>query len=112
MLVAHTSRPKDRLFSRRPAGWYLTDFARSRHTNAARAPVVVTATDIVVSRVAHVVAVIFWRLRLPAPGASSVSASWRADFRRSRTNRCPSSKTTATPVWAASFAPSGDAWEL
>jgi hypothetical protein len=37
------SRPKDRLFSRRPAGWYLIDFARSRHTNPARTPVVVTA---------------------------------------------------------------------
>jgi hypothetical protein len=40
---SHSSRPKDRLFSRRPAGWYLIDFARSRHTNPARTPVVVTA---------------------------------------------------------------------
>jgi hypothetical protein len=41
--VYNTSRPKDRLFGRRPAGWYLIDFARSRHTNPARIPVVVNA---------------------------------------------------------------------
>jgi hypothetical protein len=39
----YTSRPKDRLFSRPPPGWYLIDFARSRHTYPARTPVVVTA---------------------------------------------------------------------
>jgi hypothetical protein len=31
------------LISYQPAGWYLIDFAHSRHTNPARIPVVVTA---------------------------------------------------------------------
>jgi hypothetical protein len=35
-LTTYTSRPKDRLFCRRPTGRYLIDFARSRHTNPAR----------------------------------------------------------------------------
>jgi hypothetical protein len=35
----YISRPKDRLFAKRPSGWYLFDFARSRHTNPARIPV-------------------------------------------------------------------------
>jgi hypothetical protein len=39
----YTSRPKDRLFAKRSAGWYLIDFARSRHTNPARIPVIVNA---------------------------------------------------------------------
>jgi hypothetical protein len=39
----YTSRPKDRLFAKRSAGWYLNDFARSRHTNPARIPVIVNA---------------------------------------------------------------------
>ena len=39
----YTSRPKDRPFDRRPAGWYLIDFARSRHTNPACIPVSVNA---------------------------------------------------------------------
>jgi general secretion pathway protein H len=32
-----TSRPKHRIFIRRTGGWYLIDFARSRHANPARA---------------------------------------------------------------------------
>jgi hypothetical protein len=39
ILAANTSRPKDRLFGRRPAGWHPVDFARSRHTNPARIPI-------------------------------------------------------------------------
>ena len=42
-LLAYTSRSKDRLFGRQPTGWYLIDFARSRHTNPARVPVSVNA---------------------------------------------------------------------
>jgi hypothetical protein len=30
--ATYTSRPKDRIFTRRSAGWYLFGFARSRHT--------------------------------------------------------------------------------
>jgi len=42
-LPTQTSPPKDRLFERRPAGWYLIDFARSRHANPARIPISVNA---------------------------------------------------------------------
>jgi hypothetical protein len=41
---SRTSGPKDRLFDRWLAGWYLIDFARSRDTNAyahTSAPIVI-----------------------------------------------------------------------
>ena len=39
-LMAYTSRPNLCLLFERSAGWYLIDFARSRHANPARIPVV------------------------------------------------------------------------
>jgi hypothetical protein len=35
----YTNGPKHRLFGQRLAGWYLIDFARSRHTNPVRIPI-------------------------------------------------------------------------
>jgi hypothetical protein len=35
----YTSRPRHRLFGQKTGGWYLIDFARSRHANPTRIPV-------------------------------------------------------------------------